>query len=472
MNQSTNRAMRRLGGRHRWRLPLASAAAAVTLSVAACNTDKFLAVQDPDVSRPSALGGPGGLRVLLNAAIGDFQVGFSGEGPVTNGTEGLVNLTGLFTDEFFFSETFPTRLVVDRRDITPINSTMRDIFFSIQKARVSAATASAAFARYNPKAIGHSEALNLEAYTYVLMGETYCNGVPISSVDQNGIVHYGAPESDAQLFATAVAKFDTALSIATALDATDPTAPQFEYLARVGGARALIDESLANLAAAATMVGPVPTNFEYRIFHSKNTQRQYNGVWELMYNEGRWVQSNCEDCDSTGTGGNGLYFRNGDPRTAFITIPGATFTAYRFGRTFWGPAKYASRDSAVVLASGIEARLIQAEAQLNAGGDWLGTLNALRATVPGLAPLTDPGTPTARQTLLFTERAFWMYATGHRLGDLRRLVRQYGRNSESVFPSGVYYGRGGGHYGTETSFPIPFEETNNPNFKQCTNTDA
>jgi hypothetical protein len=66
---------------------------------------------------------------------------------------------------------------------------------------------------------------------------------------------------------------------------------------------------------------------------------------------------------------------------------------------------------------------------------------------------------------MFRERAFWLFGTGHRLGDLRRLVRQYGRGSETVFPTGNYFK--GGLYGTDVNIPVPFEERNNPNFTGC-----
>ncbi len=55
-------------------------------------------------------------------------------------------------------------------------------------------------------------------------------------------------------------------------------------------------------------------------------------------------------------------------------------------------------------------------------------------------------------------------ATGTRLSDLRRLVRQYGRAATSVFPSGPY--RKGGVYGTDPNFPVPTqEELQNPGAK-------
>jgi hypothetical protein len=109
--------------------------------------------------------------------------------------------------------------------------------------------------------------------------------------------------------------------------------------------------------------------------------------------------------------------------------------------------------------------LIEAEAALGGSpATALGILNTLRTTVPGLTPLTLQGTAAAQQDQLFSERGFWLYLTAHRMGDLRRLIRQYGRTEDAVFPSGTYSGRGGGTYGTQVAFPVPFEERNNPNF--------
>jgi hypothetical protein len=49
---------------------------------------------------------------------------------------------------------------------------------------------------------------------------------------------------------------------------------------------------------------------------------------------------------------------------------------------------------------------------------------------------------------------------------MRRLVRQYGRTQETVFPTGLTaYGLA---FGTAVSLPIPFAEINNPNYSVCT----
>jgi hypothetical protein len=80
--------------------------------------------------------------------------------------------------------------------------------------------------------------------------------------------------------------------------------------------------------------------------------------------------------------------------------------------------------------------------------------------------------------VLFRERAFWLYGLGTRVGDLRRLIRQYKRDANAVFPSGPYAnGNNPGlptpipTYGTDVSLTLPtpasFETTTNPNYKGC-----
>jgi hypothetical protein len=435
----------------------AFAAAAILLS--ACSVDKVLQVPDPDVSRPTDVNGKAGLPTLLASAVGDFQVAFAGTG--SGGDEGLVNMTGLFTDEFFFTETFPTRVQVDRRAIDRNNSTMSNIYFEVQRARQSTFRAESAYASLAPNDSGYAEALNLEGYSFIMIAETYCSGVPITKLDAGGNIIPGTPITTQQMLDSAINRFQKALTAANASGST-----YLANLARVGQARALLFKSNTNLAAAAALVANIPANFQYTIFSSSNTTRQNNGVFELQWLEGRWTQA-----DKEGT--NGLPFRSAnDPRTPFLNLG----LGFDNSHTVFGSLKYPSRDASTELASYTEAQLIIAEAQLAAGnyagaGGTLQILNALR-TGAGMTPLTAAVGNQAQVLQLFSERAFWLYLTEHRLGDLRRLSRAapngYGLNSESVFPTGNYVGRGGGVYGTDVNFPIPIEESNsNPNVQGC-----
>ncbi|NUR36388.1 MAG: hypothetical protein HOQ30_20535, partial [Gemmatimonadaceae bacterium] len=254
-------------------------------------------------------------------------------------------------------------------------------------------------------------------------------------------------------------------------------------LARIGKGRALLD--LNKPAEAAAAVAAVPSNFNYSVQHSENTGRQNNAIFTFNYLEGRFSGGNRE-------GTNGLPFVSlNDPRTPFIDN----------GKGFDGtteqylPTKYPEYKAPTPLALGAEARLIEAENALRNSDltTFLAKLNAARASAPtytadadptGIpedspSPLTVadiPATTTGQQDLLFRERALTFYLTSHRLGDLRRLVWQYGRNAETVFPTGPYQptnpSKAGTDYGTEVNFPVPREETNNPNFKGCTNLSA
>jgi hypothetical protein len=136
--------------------------------------------------------------------------------------------------------------------------------------------------------------------------------------------------------------------------------------------------------------------------------------------------------------------------------------------------KFAQTTSGIV-ADGTEAQLDILEARLQGGTQAdrdavFAGLNALRTSnTPAIAaiPGSSPTTQDAAITQLFTERAYWGWLTGKRLGDMRRLVRNYGRNAEAVFPTGALPAPQVGTYGTSTSIVIPFNERNNPNFTGC-----
>ncbi|HEX5831167.1 MAG TPA: hypothetical protein VFY16_09310, partial [Gemmatimonadaceae bacterium] len=254
-----------------------------------------------------------------------------------------------------------------------------------------------------------------------------------------------------EMFERATAHFDSALALAA--DST-----RVLNLARVGRARALL--GLARFADAATSVAAVPTAYVFATDASAAVQP--NGVFDVINNRRQLTVADRE-------GTNGLDFRSAaDPRvpTDFVgTTPGGTGDIHGFSR-------YASLAAPITLASGVEARLIEAEAMLRAGdaAGALTILNALRATMPGLAPLGDAGSEAARVDQLFRERAFWLFATGHRQGDLRRLVRQYGRPPDSVFPSGPYFG--GQFYGSDVNFAPEAAQLQSPLYTGCASREA
>jgi hypothetical protein len=191
-------------------------------------------------------------------------------------------------------------------------------------------------------------------------------------------------------------------------------------------------------------------------------------------------------------GGNGLrYVSAGDP-TKSAPDPRVLWVAVSVPPRFPGmpqnppfpiPAQFISGDAPITLGGGIEARLIEAEAKLQANDieGWAGALNDLRAhaITPAIPDLptdsTTAASDTLRENVMFHERAFWLYGTGHRLGDLRRLVRQYHHAQARVFPIGNMFPNENEvnmFYSNNTNFVPPQGELDtNPYYHGCQNRD-
>ena len=412
------------------------------LVLAACSTEKLTQVETPDQITPEQANSPTGAAALRSAALGNFANWFAGDN--AGGGIGLNIATGLLSDEMLNArggtEHMDTRAVNEA--VFP--ATVWNLFGQANTQIIRAIKSVKEFTPDGATKVSQiAQLYMLQGFGYILAGEAYCNGVPV-----NVTVDDAKPQtqvvSNAQLFDMAIANFDTALSTADAGDTKNRSA------ALVGKARALVDQKKYSEAAA--LLGPVTTNYVYNVEYSNTTI--INDVYDWMF-----ATSNFGPSDKEGI--NGLDFVSSkDPRVkvdATKTRPGQD------GTPIWIQQMFTTGNAPVPLATGIEARLIEAEALLAAGDNvgWLGKLNAARATMTGLVPLTDPGTANARVDLLFRERAFWMYFTSHRVGDLRRLVRQYGRAQNTVWPTGNYFK--GGVYGTDMNLPPAQAEKNNPN---------
>jgi len=424
------------------------------LGVSGCG---LLDTDQRDIIQGGGLETPEGAEARRAGAIHDFVFARDGDGS-QNDTEGLLVLTGDMADEFQHSGFIPSTVEFDQRLLAANNGSLEAIWSRLHRARVSAETAADALQRLSldPSTnTGIPETLGLAGFTYLFFAEDFCSGVPYSSL-VNGQVVPGASVSTDSSLSLAIARFDSALNSPAAAED-----PDIQYLAQVGKARALLFRG--QFAAAAAAVAGVPTDFQYFTEHDGSPLALANAVW--VYGVSGPSGGSISMADSEGT--NGLDYRSaGDPRTPFFDTghTGLDQTTPQFDIL-----KYPDIGSSVVLADGIEARLIEAEAALQAT-DLQGMtdiLNNLRALDPTLSTLGLPADQTEGTDVLFRERAFWLYATGHRLGDMRRLVRQYGRAANTVFPEGTYLR--GGNYGTRVAFPVPISENQNPLFdrNQC-----
>jgi hypothetical protein len=447
-------------------------ACAAGLAAQGCNG--VLEVTDPDVlPEPNSAAGA---VALYNGAILRLTRAVDGGDPAWNG---VFLLSGMLADEWRSLDVGASLDAVDRRGLDPVTEFARGTFGALHRARTESQIAIAALRRFLPVRTGNPDSTFMvgrmfahRAYVLVLLGEDYCNGVPLSELQGADIV-YGQPLSDDSLFALAAALADSARANVRGSDSA-----RIRSLAQVVEARALLDRG--QFAAAAAMVPSagslaVATTFHYDVTYS-------HGIVE---NETYFFNSGLKKYTMVDReGGVGLdYITANDPRLprAESSDPGfdSSVPVYETYQGLWGAV------SSIAIATGVEARLIEAEAALRAGdvATWLGIINGLRTDAalypvpqpgftsgPTLTALADPGTQAAREDAMFRERAFWLFGTGHRLGDMRRLVspRQYGRPAEQVYPSGTYFK--GGSYGDALMLPVPQDEQNNPNFSGCLDT--
>jgi len=449
----------RIRGPRAW-LVVSAALAACTLT--GCNIDKLLSLKDPDIINPSDLRSPAGAESERIGAFGRLNQATSG---AFFGAEATFFLYGgLLADEYRSGDTFTQRNETDQRTVETNNANIQQAIGVLHAARISAFQAHEALKKYAPNAprFEIAEMYVAEAFAENMLAENLCNGIPLSYPIESGGTIFGTPMTNAEVYARALAHYDTALSIVgtTAGESEDST----RWKAQVGRGRVLLN--LARFSDAAAAVANVPTDFVWQMEHAQATND--NAIWSLNISARRYTVAENE-------GPMGLNFQTAnDPRVPVCMggtdgCPTSNPKVFDPGATFplWVQKIWPERSSPVTIASGVEARLIEAEAKLQANdATYLDALNALRTRVAGLAPLTDPGTVAARQDLLFRERAFWLFSTGHRLPDMRRLLRApYNRTQDQVFPTGPFIK--GGSYGTDVNFPVTQAEENNPNFHGC-----
>src|SRR5204863_2506905 len=286
----------------------------------ACNTEELLKVTDPDVARPEALQGAAALPTLRAGAIGNFGVAYNGGAADVE----QIHLSGLLSDEFINTETFPTRLEIDQRAISISNTSLANTvqggtFFDLTRARASADQAAGAytqFAKTRADSTGFPEVLALSGFTYILFAENYCGAVPVSRQEPDGSFTFGAPEATNTLLDSAISKFNQALAMPST-PAGAPLTATFKNLASIGKGRALLDKG--DYVGAAAAVSGVPTTFQYNYLHSETTRRQNNGTWSLTQSVGRFGEADAEAGIGLPFASDGNLKRTGgalDPRVA------------------------------------------------------------------------------------------------------------------------------------------------------------
>ncbi len=437
----------------------------LTLASAACDSasDRLLSVTDPDIINPSDVVSAAAAQAVANGTIDTFR-------SITGGGESSWMFGGLLADEWSTSSTFIQNDETDQRVIKEDNGSVTTQLRNLYRVRTRATESIVALNIAQPTL----RALIAEMYLARGFAENqlasdFCNGIPIS--DGNALPPVdGPPLSNVQVLGLAAASLDSALLYAHGTDAQSVLINRSAKVVRARVALALND-----FTTAGTMVTGLPTAFAYT--HTFSLTTSTNTLWgqgfsARRYSVGDSLEGNKRDILIA----NAIPFSSAKAPRLPVTIPTSGAINGQDGLTYARTTAMWQQLTPVDVVNGIDARMIEAEVALKAGNvtSWLAIHNALRAAPPKLGEiqptampaLVDPGTTEGRVSLHFREKAFWTFGRGQRLGDMRRLIRQYGRTEANTFPQGVHYK--GGSYGKDVNLPVVTAERNNPNFKGCT----
>lgn len=442
--------------------------------------DDLLEPQQPGIITPEAIAAAGatGAQALYVGAIGEFQ-GWTGGGGSIN-SQNIWIYSDLLTDVWKTSDTFTQRIDMDRRSVQTNDAEVSGRYSNATQSRGAYRTALKSLREFRPEEPEkQAEMYFLLGFTEMNLAEVFCNGIPLGET-VNGVVTYTEPLTNQEVFAVALTHLDSAITLAAG---TNALAVRVRNAAKVAKGRTLVN--MGNFAAAAAAVADVPTDFQYMLGFSEPTQS--NTIWTTNASNPSSTRQVVGDSVSLVNGvevriRNAIPFGSAnDPR---VPVTGSykdnSRTGFDGSTPYVGQKIWTKRDDPVVIVSGIDARLIEAEAELQAAdiAGMMAILNTLRLSsrtlghfvVPAMAALPTPASLDEAISLYFREKAFWQFARGTRLGDLRRLMRQYGRAEDQVFPEGGFH-KSPNAFGDDVNLPVTDNEKTNPNFTGCLNRD-
>ena len=452
------------GSAARWGFRWACIATLVTLP--ACSGD-LLDVDDSGVIAPDDLdgAGPAAIPTLVNGVVGAYHEAMNG----------VTRYTALLTDEMIYSGTFPTRYQVDIRRIPSANLDLtEDLYVPLHRARFQADTIAFALEeRLDDPAFADAEPLLLEGiaiaklysgYTRIWLAELYCWSI------LTGMVPESEPLLPDERMQDAIAQLEEAEAIAGSIGLLP-----IQVAAVVGQARANL--WLGNYPAAGGLAAAIPREFAYRAEYSSNNPDQYNAMYTFTWGDTQSIHWTVGDGTTAASNGErwpyleqfiGLnLLRNRPP--GFTSMSGTVPVVLQM--------LYNKRESDVLMASGIEAALIVAEAALRLGLREVAeqAVNDLRSdysfratTQFGVAPpagnllpdISFTGDLEADLLQIAEERGRELWLTGDRHVTARRLARDPMVDID-LFPSKDAVGAG-----EDMAFPIPDREIdNNPNLQ-------
>ena len=398
------------------------------LTLAACNLEQ----EAPSRVIANDLYAPGNAQLLVTSTTSDFECALGQ----------YIIATGLVGDELIDAQLSQTGWDYDRRTIVAgltgyatlqCGSVQVPGYYTpISIARATADKILTALEGWTDEEVTGrqdfiGQAATFAGYGLVLLGETSCSAA----------IDAGPELTPTQLLTEAEARFTKAITAAQAASNTD-----FLNMARVGRARARRD--LKKYADAKADAALVPDNYVHNATYSAANARRENLVNTQFF---RGLYSSVDPSFRGLTVG-----AVPDPR---VNVVDAGAAGQDRVTRVWRSTKYPLITSSIPIASGDEAILIAAEADVEANNvtGAVAGINKLRAK-SSLPPYAG-GTQAEVRAQLIDERRRELFLEGQRLGDIIRFTIPQSPAAGTPFPAK------GGVYGTQLCFPLPDVERNN-----------
>jgi hypothetical protein len=422
----------RTAGRRTRRRPRAAAVLALSLTLAgACSdaVDRLLTVTTPSRLADDKFLVPENAGLIVSSAVADFECAYGA----------YVVVSGLASGELTDASQTAARWSYDRRDVLPVEATYSTstcaalgVYTPISTARFTADQALARLGGWTDQQVPNRARLMATAalyagYSYILLAEGFCSAA----------VSAGPEMQTPQVLDSAEARFTRAIALATA--PADSTTLRAAY---VGRARARLGKGAR--AGAAEDAARVPTGFVLNATADNLAARRNNRVFE---------QNNSIASGVTVA-----------PAYRALTVGGAPDPRVRITdqnrpsgdqiNRWFSQNKYTSLTASIPIATGVEARLIEAEAR--GGAEGAAIVNALRARAGVALPALTAAEAASFQATVLEERRRELFLQGTRWFDVRRANLPLEPATGSAYPKG-------GVYGSQRCWPLPdVERAANP----------
>lgn len=431
--------------------------------------DNVLGVDERGIITPADLdrAGPQAVPTLLHGVVGAYH----------SAVDGITRYAALLTDEMILSGTFPTRLQVDNRRILPDNANVTGMYTAVHQARFQADTIAFVFEgrlgdpAFSQVADDLREGIVLGklygGYTRLWLAELFCWSI------LTGLHPESSPQMPDQRMADALDFLEQAEARASAEGLTSA-----RLAAIVGQARAHLWRG--NYGLAGSLASQVPRDFAYWAEYSNNDPSQYNGMYVFTWGDTEAIRWTVGDGTWAARGNERWEHFDEFVRLNLLRNRPPDFRSMQGSIPVVLQMLYNRPEAGVLVGSGVEARLIEAEVAVREGRTEAAEalLNDLRADFSlranfrrGIPPplpqnqlqgITLTGDLQEDLKRVADERARELWLTGDRHTTSRRLRWDPALDID-LFPP-VKAAIGGGD---DIAFPMVERELqNNPNLSR------